>query len=346
MGLYTGFDLHANNCYVGIIDAEGKRETRKRLPNDIGHLLGFLAPYKSEIEGIVVESTYNWYWVVDGLQEAGYRVHLANTAAIQKYSGLKHSSDQDDAFWLAEMLRLKILPEGYIYPKDERPIRDLLRKRSHLVRLRTSLIQSLQNIVDRNCGTRIVVNDIKRLKEDRVAPLFTGNDDLALAGRVSKDTIDFLTRQIKAIESFIEPRVKLNDSYRNLLTIPGIGKILALTIMLETGPIDRFAKVGNYASYSRKVSSHWISNDKKKGKGNKKNGNRYLAWAFSEAAEFARRHDEAARAYYNRKMQKTNFMVAHNALAHKLARAAYYVMKDQVPFMPEKLFGYGCGRSV
>jgi hypothetical protein len=64
-----------------------------------------------------------------------------------------------------------------------------------------------------------------------------------------------------------------------------------------------------------------------------------LAWAFSEAAEFARRYDPQARAYYTRKMRKTNFMVAHSALAHKLARAAYYLMRDQVPFMPEKLFG-------
>lgn len=338
MGLYTGFDLHANNSYVGIINADGKREAKKRLPNDIGLILQFLEPYTAQIVGIVVESTYNWYWLVDGLMEAGYLVHLANTTAIQKYSGMKHSDDKDDAFWLAEMLRLNILPTGHIYPKDERPIRDLLRKRGHLVRLRTSLILSLQNIIDRNCGARITVNDIKRLKENKVAPYMEGNQDLAFAGQVSKDVIDFLTAKIRALESFIEDRAKLTGSYDHLLTIPGVGKILGLTIMLETGAINRFEKVGNYASYSRKVSAQWTSNDKKKGKGNKKNGNKYLAWAFSEAAEFARRYDQQARAYYNRKLQKTNFMVAHNALAHKLARAAYHVMKEQTPFMPEKMF--------
>ncbi len=108
--------------------------------------------------------------------------------------------------------------------------------------------------------------------------------------------------------------------------------------MLETGPITRFPKVGNYVSYCRKVSSKWLSNDKVKGKGNTKSGNKYLAWAFSEAAEQARRHYAEARAYYNRKLQKTNRMVAHNALAHKLARAAYYVMRDAVDFKPEKIF--------
>jgi transposase len=182
------------------------------------------------------------------------------------------------------------------------------------------------------------VNEVKRLKEDRVSPLLDGNEDLALAGKASKEVIDQLTRQIYRIEASIVQRVELKESYRFLLTLPGVGKILALTIMLETGPIDRFAKVGHYVSYCRKVSSQWTSNEKSKGKGNQKNGNKYLAWAFSEAAEFARRHDAQARAYYNRKMRKTNFMVAHSALAHKLARAAYYLMRDQVAFVPEKLF--------
>jgi transposase len=108
--------------------------------------------------------------------------------------------------------------------------------------------------------------------------------------------------------------------------------------MLETGPITRFAKVGNYVSYCRKVSSQWISNDKTKGKGNRKSGNKYLAWAFSEAAEISRRYSKEPRAFYNKKMQKTNVPVAHNALSHKLAKAAFYMIRDGVPFMPEKCF--------
>jgi transposase len=338
MRYYTGFDLHANNNYVGIIDEDGKKIKRKRLPNNPASVLECLEPYKSDMAGVVVESTFNWYWLVDALMDADYRVHLANTTAIQKYNGLKYSDDQDDAFWLAEMLRLNILPQGYIYPKDERPIRDLLRKRGHLVKLRTSLILSLQNIIQRNCGAKIASRDIKVRKEDRLSPFWVGNEDLALTGAVSKDVIDFLTTKILVLEKFIEGKMEIKDGYRQLLSFPGIGTILGLTIMLETGDINRFAKVGNYVSYCRKVSTKWTSNDKKKGKGNKKNGNKYLAWAFSEAAEFARRNDEKAKAFYNRKMQKTNFMVAHNALAHKLARAAYHVMKDQMPYMPEKLF--------
>src|SRR5512139_3517294 len=155
MKLYTAFDLHSNNSYLGIIDENGKRVYKRKLPNDPESILDSLNPFKEDIAGIAVESTYNWYWLVDLLMAEGYHVHLANPTAIQKYSGLKYSDDQHDAFWLAEMLRLGILPEGYIYPKEDRPIRDLLRKRSHLVRLRTSLVISLQNIITRNNGVKI-----------------------------------------------------------------------------------------------------------------------------------------------------------------------------------------------
>jgi len=103
---------------------------------------------------VVVESTYNWYWLVDGLMEADYRVHLANPAAMQQYSGLKYTDDHSDARWLAHLLRLGVLPEGFIYPKAERAVRDLWRKRAHLVRQHTANVLSVQNLMARNTGSR------------------------------------------------------------------------------------------------------------------------------------------------------------------------------------------------
>jgi transposase len=200
-------------------------------------------------------------------------------------------------------------------------------------------VNSLQNILSRNLGRKVNVNDVKALKEDRITLLLEKSEDLALAGRVSKEAIDHLTRQIYKIEWAVQKKIALKEEYRYLLTLHGVGKILSLTIMLETGPISRFATVGDYVSYCRKVPSQWTSNGKRKGSGNRKNGNKYLAWAYSEASEFARRLYPEPRAYYQRKMQKTNAAVAHSALANKLSRAGYYVMRDQVPFQPEKLFG-------
>jgi transposase len=338
MRLYAAFDLHSSNSYLGIVEENGKRKFKRRLRNQPEIIRETLLPFKDDIVGIVVESTYNWYWLVDFLMEEGYRVHLANPSQIQQYSGIKHSDDKDDAFWLVEMLRLKILPEGYIYPKEQRPLRDLLRKRGHLVRLRTSLIVSLQNILARNVGRKMNTNALKALKEDQVTPLLAGNDDISLAGRVSKEAIDSLTRQIWAIEAVVEKKIDLRKPYDLLLSMPGVGRVLALTIMMETGPINRFKKVGNYVSYCRKVPSGRFSNEKKKGSGNRKNGNKYLSWAYAEAAGLARRLDAEARVYHDRKRRRTNTPIAYGALAHKLARAAFYIMRDGVPFMHEKAF--------
>jgi len=338
MELYAGFDLHANNNYLAIIDNKDTRVYKKKLPNQKEIILSELKPFKNDIKGVVVESTFNWYWLVDYLIAHDFKVHLANPAAIQKYIGLKHSDDNHDAFWLAHLLRLGILPEGYIYPKSERPIRDLLRKRGHLVQLRTSLINSLQGIISRNYGISLNASKIKAVRKNNVVPILQDEDDLALSGAVSKDCIDFLTVKVKEIEKVVKEKAELRSSFIKLQTIPGVGYILALTIMLETGAISRFKKVGQYSSYCRKVPSKWTSNNKSKGKGNGKNGNKYLAWAFSEAAEMARRYSESAKSFFNRKSAKTNRMVAHAALAHKLTRAAFYIMRDDVDFNNEKLF--------
>ncbi len=338
MQVYAGIDLHANNNYLGILDENGKRLFGRRLSNDPGVILKALEPVKESLAGAVVESTFNWYWLVDLLMDEGYQVHLANPSAMQKYSGLKYTDDKHDAFWLAEMLRLDVLPTGYIYPKQERAIRDLLRKRGHLVKLRTSLSLSLKNIITRNYGRNVKQNQIIQLKKDLIAPFFEDNEDLAMAGKVSKEVIDCLTVRINRIERFVEGKLGLKDNYRHLITMPGVGRVLGLTIMLETGDINRFPKVGNYSSYCRKVPSRWISSGKLKGRGNTKNGNKYLAWAFSEAVELGRRYSPEVQAYYNRKLQRTNRMTAHTAVAHKYARAAYYIMKDQVSFDPVRLF--------
>ena len=128
MTLYCGIDLHSNNSQVALLDETDQVVREKRLPNDFDSINQYLTPYQDVLAGVVVESTYNWYWLVDGLMDAGYPVHLANTLAIQQYNGIKHTNDATDARYLAHLLRLGILPTGYIYPKAMREVRDLLRR--------------------------------------------------------------------------------------------------------------------------------------------------------------------------------------------------------------------------
>jgi transposase len=337
MKLYGGMDLHSTNVVTQLIDEGDKVLYRKKQCCDLDQILKGLEPFKDNIEGIAVESTYNWYWLVDGLMAAGYRVHLVNTAAVKQYEGLKYTDDDSDAFWLAHLLRLGILPTGHIYPKESRAVRDLLRKRGQLVRQRTAHILSIENLYARNSGDRLSCNAIKCLTEEQIQQQFA-DPNVALAIDSNRILMNALDQQIKVLEQALLKQTKLNPRYRKLLTIDGVGEVLALTITLETGDIGRFAQVGNFTSYCRCVGSEKLSNGKKKGQGNSKNGNKYLAWAFVEAANFAIRFNEQAKRFYQRKAAKRNRVVALKAVAHKLARASYYVMRDQVPFDSAKLF--------
>ena len=337
MEAYAGIDLHSSNNYIGIMDQDHKRLFGRRLPNSLDKILMVLEPFKSDLKGVVVESTYNWYWLVDGLQEHGYRVHLANPSAIKQYEGIKHTDDKWDSFWLAHMKHLNILPEGYIYPKEQRPVRDLLRRRLFFVRHRTANILSLQSAITRNLGIKISGNDIKKLNLDDAGNLFDSSN-LVFMAQNNISTIKHLGKIIKGIEKQIKSQVKLRKEFVMLQTIPGVGNILAFTIMLEVGDINRFAKVGNYSSYCRCVGSKRLSNGKKKGENNKKNGNKYLAWAYVEAAHFAKRYIPKAQRFYQQKMAKANGAVATKALANKLARASYFIMRDQVSFDEDMLF--------
>jgi transposase len=336
MKLYGAIDLHSTNNVTVVINEQDQVVYQKRLPNDLSLVAQELSTYRRSLQGIVVESTYNWYWLVDGLMEKGYRVHLANTAAIQQYNGLKYTDDDSDARWLAHLLRLGILPEGYIYPKQERAVRDLLRKRGQLVDQRTANLLSIQSLISRTTGNSIGAQYIKALHIEHLDGVLP-NPDHVLALKANLAVMNSADAQIEILEKAVQDRVKLRPQFGFLKTVPGIGPILALT-MLETGEIERFACVGNYASYCRCVGSKKISNGKRKGSGNTKNGNKYLAWAFVEAANFAIRFNSKIKGFYQKKKSKSNGIVAIKAVAHKLCRACYYIIKDRVPFDITKAF--------
>jgi transposase len=338
MVLYAGIDLHSNNNVVVVQDEQDRVVGRARLPNDLGVVRQWLARYRADLAGVVVESTYNWYWLVDGLMDEGYTVHLANTVAIQQYNGMKYRDDTSDARWLGKLLRLNQLPVGYIYPRGERAIRDLLRKRSQLVRQATANLLSIQNQFARTRGQGLSANRIKQLSCEDVGNGFE-DANVALAIQSNLRVLGCLDEQIGVLEDAVHGQVKLRPGYRRLLSVPGIGKILALTIMLETGDMARFPTVGDYVSYGRLVRSSYVSNGKRKGAGNTKNGNAYLCWAFIEAANFATRYCRTIHRYYERKASRTKRIIALKAVAHKLARACYYMIKDDTAFDITRAFG-------
>lgn len=331
---YCGIDLHSNNHVVVIIDKEDKRVFEKRLSNDLSQTLKALQSYQNTLCGIAVESTFNWYWLVDGLQAHGYPVQLVNTAAVVQYDGLKYSGDHHDAFHLAHLMRLGILPTGYIYPKEQRAVRDLLRRRLSLVRMASAQLIGVQSQLWRTTGIRIPSDTLRN--QDFTVPLEERYTRQAIESGLA--VYHAVQREIDALEQSAYKAVRLSNEFEILQTIRGIGKILGLTIMLETGDIHRFASAGNFASYCRCVDSTRTSNGKKKGSGNAKAGNKYLSWAFSEAAHFAVRYEPLAQRFYERKKAKTNGIIAIRAIARKLARACWMMLKHQQPYEARLMF--------
>lgn len=337
MKLYCGIDLHSNNHYLNLIDDQDKRLLEKRLSNDLSVTLKTLKPYKAKITGIAVEATFNWYWLVDGLMEAGYRVMLVNTSKVRLYEGLKHTDDRHDAFWLAHQMRLGILPTGYIYPKEQRAVRDLLRERRRLVQQRTRNVLSTQSTVWRHSAQKLPSKVILGQREGDWPEL--ADDNVTLGINAHRATIEVLNAQIDLIECRVLKMVKARPEYNMLLTVPGIGPIIAWTILLEAGELSRFKNVGHFASYCRCVNAQRTSNGKKKAENNAKNGNPYLSWAFFEAAHFILQWLPSAKRFYEKKAAQRNSILAMKALSHKIARACYYLMRDKVPFESARLFG-------
>jgi transposase len=333
-----GIDLHSNNLVVALMDRDGSRLAHRRLPCDLAQILIWLAPWKDRLDCLTVESTFNWYWLVDGLRDAGYHIRLANPAKFQPYTGLKHSDDLTDAWFLADLLRLNLLPEAYQYDRQLRPIRDLLRRRLLLVRQRTALYLSLKNLYCRTHGAKLPLSRLKAWTAAAAEGSFDHPAD-KLAAVEENHVIKALTKSITAIEVAVLESVAPRPEYERVRSLPGVGLILGMTIVMEIGDILRFARPENLASYARCVSAVRHSNQKRKAENNRKCGNGYLGWAMVEAAHMAARSDPPARMYYQRKSATTHPAVATKALACKLCKALWHVWHDGVAYDPVKAFG-------
>jgi transposase len=330
-------DLHSNNLMIGVINQDGKRIAHRKVGCELPEVIEFLEPLKPQLESMAVESTFNWYWLVDGLRAAGYPIDLANPAAIEQYNGKKRADDKDDAFYLAELQRLNILPKAYVYDPRLRPVRDLLRRRMSLVQQRTALLLSFKSLYARTTGQRLDLSEAKKM-EPKEAPKLYEHPANQLIAQIQAEHIQALEKSIHRIEKGVLASAREIPLYEKLLTIPGIGRILGMTITMEVGDIARFKSEGDFASYCRTVDAKRFSNGKCKADNNQKCGNKYLAWAFVEAANYARRFDENCRRWYDRKAAKTNKVLATKALACKLAKAAWHVMSGRCDYDEKRMF--------
>jgi len=335
--LYGGLDLHGDNVFCTLMDAARNIVFERRLPNDMGVIRAALEPYRKRIHVLGVESTYNWYWLVDGLQKLSYQMKLANPARMQENLGLKAANDKTDARFIARQLTNGILPEGYIYPEETRGIRDILRRRMRLVHARSGEWISLEGLVARHTGREMGVSELGHCD---IGEVLAGQQHALTMAQASFRHIEFLEREIRALEKAVMSELPDREDYTRLMTVPGIGPVLARTILLETGPISRFREAGNYASYCRAVKAEHTTNDKKKGDCNGKSGNKYLAWAYVEASNYAVRYSPEIRAWFQRKQSRSGKrVIALKALANKLTKACFFMLRDGKDFDVKRLVG-------
>jgi len=341
MKFYCGIDLHATNSFLCVIDDKENIFLKEKLKNNLGAILHALESF-SPRPSIVVEATINWYWLIDGLQEAGFDVKLAHSMALYMITGAKVKTDRRDAFSLAKLLRLDAIPEAYIYPKAKRPIRDLLRKRKQVVRLRANAYGALRRVLLQHGIYGYSQATIKSLTE---AQLDQHLEHFATqAGcHLEVQRIRFYSDQIKTLENIILSSVSDDHRFELLQTIPGVGKILALTILYESGDINRFQSAKHFCSYARVVPGIAQSSGvSKRGRGSKQ-GNPHLKWAFCQAAAISVRYNTGIRKFRQRHLarrrSKAKKLVTLCIVSHKLAIASYNILKNRVPFKQELMFG-------
>jgi len=230
------------------------------------------------------------------------------------------------------------MPHGYIYPRAQRSVRDLLRRRFGLVRMTTRILLSVQSTWARHTGQGLSANGFRQLSRTTIEAALP--DPIVRLSVLTQIKVwQAIQEQVRCLEKWVIRSAECRRELLALRSIPGVGPILSTTIALETGDIARFAKVGDYASYCRIVKSERWSNGKKKGSGNRKSGNKYLAWAFIEAANFAVRFSPPINRWYTRKCDKRHKIIALKAVAHKLARASFHLMRDGGCFDARRAFG-------
>ena len=341
MKFYCGIDLSARDCQVCVIDEQLQVMLEQKLRNELPKICRLLEPYKANLR-IVVESTINWYWLIDGLQAEGFEVVLAHTLGLYLITGAKVKTDRRDAYSLAKLLLVGAVPAAYIYPAATRPVRDLLRRRLHLVQVRAGEYGSLRRLLLRQGILSSKQQEIKTATETELEQWFT-HPLVHLHASQELQRIELYSQQIAELEKTILDLAQTARSYELLRLLPGVGQTIALTILYEVGELTRFANAKVFSSYCRVIPGIAQSgNVTRRGRGSKQ-GNHYLKAAFSQAAVHAVRCYPNVRRYYERQLQRHQGrgrkLVCYNIIAHKLAQAAFHVLKEQTEYRAELLFG-------
>jgi len=336
-----GIDLHARTMYLWILDSQGRNVFHQNLPTTPEALLEAIEPFRSDLV-IAVECMFAWYWVSDFCRREGIAFALGHALYMKAIHGTKHKNDKLDAEKIARLTYGGNLPTGYDYPQEMRPARDLMRRRGYFVTIRSRLLTHIQTTAQQYnlppFPKRISANSNHKV----VVPHFEGQDEAVIGMmRADAQTVEHLNEQIARIERQITGTAKEHDpaSYVYLRSIPGVGKVLALTLLYEIQDVKRFPRVQNFVSYARLVRPQKESGGKRvSGKASKKMGNAHLKWAISEVTTLMMRESDKAKRFVERKSKRYGKSKAMSVLSVKIGRGIYRMLDQQKAFDPYRFW--------
>ena len=334
---YCGVDLHARSMYVCTLDAAGEVRVHRKIPCDRDAFLRLIRPYRKGV-AVAVECLFCWYWLADLCAEKDIPFILGHALYMKAIHGGKSKNDRIDSFKIATLLRGGNLPQAYVYPREIRATQDLLRRRLFFVRKRAELLAHIQN-TNTQYNLPTLEKRLDRISNREGLLEHFDDENVQMSVACNMALLDTYDETIAELELFLESQIKQHNAsgFYLLRSIPGVGKILALTILYEIHDIARFPQVGNFLSYARLVGGTHESAGKKKPGGGKKMGNVHLKWAFSEAAALFLRGNPAGQKLFQRLERKHGRGKALSVLAAKLGRAAYFMLKRHQPFDRSRL---------
>lgn len=335
---YCGIDLHARSLYLCVLDAAGQTLLHRNVPASPEAFLGAIAPFR---EGIVVgaECTFTWYWLADLCAREEVPFVLGHALYMRAIHGAKAKNDRVDSDKIARLLRGGMFPMAYAYPEEWRSTRDLLRRRTSLVRHRAELLAHLR-MTEQQYNVPSFPKDVSRASNrDGFVERFE-DPQVQINMETDLTLIETLDQQVRELELHLTRSAKRHDAhtFHLLRSVPGIGKILALTILYEINDISRFPRRQEFLSYTRLVKCAHESAGKKLGSGGKKIGNAHLKWAFSEAAVLFLRGNERGQKLQAKLQKKHGKGKALSIIARKIGSAVYYMLKRKEPFDDERFY--------
>lgn len=335
---YAGVDLHTRTMYVCVLDEDGKTALHRNMPADPARFLEVLAPYRGDV-AVAAECTFSWYWLADLCADESIPFILGHALYMKAIHGGKVKNDKVDSFKIASLLRGGLLPQAYVYPAPMRGTRDLLRRRTYIVRRRAEAMTHVQNTNSQYNLPALPGRIAHRANRAGVPERFA-EPSVRWSVEADLELIGHYDTLIRRLELYLARRAKVHDAtmFYRLRSVPGIGKILALVMMYEIHDITRFPRVQDFISYARLVKCSKESAGKKYGYGGRKIGNAHLKWAFSEATCLLMRERERAMAFVQKRERKHGKGKAMSILSARLGRGIYAMLKRGEAFDEDRFF--------